>query len=102
LLEIPDAVLQRGEQAQQGYVAWRCRTHYRETQGRCFLFGKITGFEWVTSQRESVIFDVRGRVVVAKQKPSVPGEGWMRIGNKAVEVRDDGTVRIDAAKRGAR
>jgi hypothetical protein len=98
-LEIPDAVLRRGEQAQQGYVAWRCRTHYRETQGRCFLFGSITGFEWVRSQRESIIFDIHGRVTAAKQKPSVPGTGSLTIGNKAVELRTDGTLRIDAATR---
>jgi hypothetical protein len=99
-LQIPDSVLQRSEQAQQGYVSWRCRTHYRETKGRCFLFGSITGFGWARSQMESVIFDIQGRVVTAKQKPSVPGAGRLTVGNKVVKVHDDGTLRIDAATRG--
>jgi hypothetical protein len=98
-LHIPDSVLQRNEQAQRGYVAWRCRTHYRETQGRCFLFGTITGFEWVMSPRESIILDTHGRVVAARQKPAVPGTGSLTIGNKSVEVRADGTVAVHAATR---
>jgi len=101
-LEIPSSVLRRTEQAQRGYVSWRCRTHYRETQGRCFLFGRITGFEWHKDAKESAILDIRGRVVAAKQKPSVPGTGSLTIGNKAVEVLADGTLRIDAATREAK
>lgn len=83
-------------------TSWRCRSHYRETQGRCFLFGTITGFEWVKSEKESVILDIRGRVVGSKQEPSVPGTGSLRIGNKSVEVRDDGTLRIEAATKEAK
>lgn len=101
-LKIPATVLLRRDQAQQGYVSWRCRSHYRETQGRCFLFGTITGFEWVKSEKESVILDIRGRVVGSKQEPSVPGTGSLRIGNKSVEVRDDGTLRIEAATKEAK
>jgi hypothetical protein len=46
-LEIPAFVLMRSPEAQLGYVAWRCRTHYRERKGICLCFGKIVGFKWV-------------------------------------------------------
>src|ERR1019366_5915884 len=56
-LQIPPNVLTRTEDAQCGYVRWRCRMHYREMMGTCYLFGNITGFEWVKSPSEVLVFD---------------------------------------------
>lgn len=83
-LTIHDDVLGRSEEAQLGYVRWRFRTHFRDTSGRCYLFGNITGFEWVKAPNEIVVLDVHGRVTDVKQQASSIGTGSLSIGNKVL------------------
>jgi len=83
-LQIPDEVQHRSLQAQLSYVRWRCRTHFNETSGRCYLFGSITGFEWVKSESEVVVLDIHGRVSALKERASSSGTGTLSIGNKVL------------------
>lgn len=79
-LSFPDEVLHRSEEAQLGYVRWRCQHHFRATNGQCNLFGKITGFEWVKAPDQIVVLDVRGRVVGRAERETPAGHGSLRIG----------------------
>ena len=83
-LQIPDHVLTCTEDAQLSYVKWRCRMHYREMMGTCYLFGNITGFEWVRTPNEVVVLDTRGQVVGKREQETPAGHGSLRIGNRAV------------------
>jgi hypothetical protein len=83
-LQIPDHVLTRPEEAQLGYVRWRCRTHFRELLGTCYLFGDIVGFDWVKTPTEVVVVDTRGNVVGLKEHVTPAGGGTLRIGNKTI------------------
>ena len=85
-LQIPDEVLRRNLQAQLSYVRWRCRTHFRDTAGRCYLFGSITGFEWVKSESEIIVLDIHGRVSAVAERASSSGTGTLSIGNKVLAV----------------
>src|ERR1017187_5827938 len=58
-LRLPDEVLRRSEEAQLGYVKWRCQFHFREVKGLCFCFGNITGFEFVRAPNDIVVLNVR-------------------------------------------
>ena len=83
-LRLPDEVLRRNDEAQLGYVKWRCQFHYRETRGLCYCFGRITGFEFVKAPNEIVALDTRGRVIGKTEKESPSGHGSLTIGNKTV------------------
>jgi hypothetical protein len=83
-LRFPDEVLRRSEEAQLGYVKWRCQYHFRATNGQCYLFGRITGFEWVKTPNEIVVLDTRGRVVGKAEQATPSGHGSLRIGNKTL------------------
>lgn len=83
-LQIPDHVLTRTEEAQLGYVKWRCGMHYREMLGTCYLWGEITGYEFIKSPTEVVVLDVRGRVVGKAEQETPSGHGSLRIGNKTI------------------
>lgn len=50
----------------------------------------------------SVMLDVEGRRVETKHEEFAPGGASLAAGNKTVEVRRDGTLKIEAAKREAR
>ena len=100
-LSIPDSVLRRSPEAQLGYVSWRCRTHFREREGICLCFGRITGFEWVKTRNEVILLDIRGHVVSTKAEPSTHGEASLTIGNKSLSVRRGGTIKIAAVKKNA-
>src|ERR1017187_2404715 len=83
-LRLPDEVLRRGEEAQLGYVRWRCQCHYRATNGQCYFFGRITGFEWIKAPDEVVILDTRGRVVGKTEQVTPSGHGSLKIGNTTI------------------
>jgi hypothetical protein len=83
-LTIPDQVLSRSEEAQLGYVKWRCQFHFREVKGLCYLFGNITGFEFVKSPTEILLLDTRGRVTGKSEQETPSGHGSLRIGNKTI------------------
>jgi hypothetical protein len=61
-LVIPSTILDRAHDQQRGWVSWRVRTHYKLENGRCLLFGAITGYRWHLAAWQSIEFDVRGRV----------------------------------------
>ena len=86
-LRIPTDILSRSASAQLGYVGWRCRTHYREAKGECFLLGRITGYEWIKSRSEVILLDVHGRRTRRAGKPSSLGIGRLNIGCKTVTCR---------------
>jgi hypothetical protein len=83
-LKFPDEVLRRSDEAQLGYVRWRCQFHFREVTGLCYLFGNITGFEWVKTPNQIVVLDTRGRVVGTTEQETPSGHGSLRIGNKVI------------------
>lgn len=83
-LTIPGGVLLRSEEAQLGYVKWRCQFHFREVKGLCFLFGNITGFEWAKAPDEIVVLDTRGRVIGMAGQETPSGRGSLIIGNKTI------------------
>jgi hypothetical protein len=83
-LQIPDEVLRRRNEAQFGYVRWRCRNHFDATEGRCYLFGRITGFEWVKAQNDIVVLDSHGRVVSKVEQETPFGRGSLTIGGKTI------------------
>jgi hypothetical protein len=100
-LPIADSVLRRSPEAQLGYVAWRCRTHYRDTKGLCLCFGRITRFQWVKSRGEAVLLDIHGRLVSVNAKPPTPGVATITVGNKSLSMRRNGTLKIDAVNKTA-
>jgi hypothetical protein len=96
-LQIPSSVMTRSEPAQLAYVSWRCRTHYRDEHGICYLFGRITAYEWVKGRMETITLDIRGRVTGVKTKPAPVGRGSVKIANKYVEVSRSGHLHIEHA-----
>lgn len=83
-LIFPCEVLRRSYEAQLGYVRWRCQHHFRATNGKCYLFGKIVAFEFVKAPDEIVVLDARGRVVGKTEQETPAGHGSLRIGNKTI------------------
>ncbi len=79
---IPSEVLKRTDDAQLGWVRWRCRTHFQETRGRCYLFGRITGFEWVKASNEVLSFEAHGRQLRNHQNVSQSGGGYLLFRNE--------------------
>ena len=59
-IDITHNILWRSFEAQRGWVAWRCRRHYKENERRCVLFGYIVGYDWVRSHESRIHFDVNG------------------------------------------
>lgn len=85
-LSFPDEVLHRSDEAQLGYVRWRCQHHFQETKGQCYLFGRITGFEWIKAPDKIIVLETRGWVVGTAEQESPSGHGSLRIGNKTIPV----------------
>ena len=83
-LSFPDEVLHRNDEAQLGYVRWRCQHHFRATNGQCYLFGRITGFEWVRAPDQIVVLDIRGRIVEKTEQETPAGHGSLKIGHKTI------------------
>jgi hypothetical protein len=85
-LSFPDEVLRRSDEAQRGYVRWRCQHHFRATNGQCYLFGRITAFEWVKAPNQIAQLDTRGRMIGKAEQETPSGHGSLRIGNRAIPV----------------
>jgi hypothetical protein len=83
-LKIPYKVLNLTEDALLGYVKWRCQFHFSKTKGLCYLFGNITGFEWVKAPNQIIDLDTRGRVVGTKVQATPSGSGSLMIDNKTI------------------
>lgn len=62
-VEIPREVLKRNMEAQRGWIAWRIRQHFRESNGVCFLFGAIMGYRWQCDTTQCQRFDTRGNII---------------------------------------
>jgi hypothetical protein len=58
--------------------------HDREMLDTCYLFGNLTGFEFVMSPTVVVVLDTRGTTVGAKKRVSPAGGRTLKIGNKEV------------------
>ena len=56
-LGIPKTILERTQDQQRGWVSWRVRKHYRVEEGKCSLFGDITGYRWHFAPEQSMEFD---------------------------------------------
>jgi hypothetical protein len=83
-LTIPERVSGRSQEAQLGYVKWRCQFHFREVKGLCYCFGRITGFEFAIAPDEIVVLDTRGGVVDKTAQVTPSGHGSLTIGNKTI------------------
>lgn len=81
-LSIPSEILKRSDDAQLGWVRWRCRTHYQQMGRRCYLFGRITGFEWVNAPNEVISLDVHGRPLGNHKNVSQSGAGYLLFRKK--------------------
>lgn len=93
-IDIPSAVLRRTDEAQRGWVAWRVKSHYRENDGRCFLFGDIIGYLWRPSSDQRIPFDIRGNLVERWNQPFTPPMGSLTVKNKVVTTTIDGSLSI--------
>jgi hypothetical protein len=83
-LSIPKAILERTYDQQRGWVSWRVRAHYRVEEGKCALFGDITGYRWHFALEQSMEFDVRGRA----RRPRAPSrEGLASLHYKSGILR---------------
>ena len=97
-IKIPKSVLYRDTDGQSGWVSWRVRRHFRENNGECFLFGRITGYRWQRTRGESVLLDTRGRIIGSKHESCAPPSGSITVGNKAVSVDPEGTWHINSVQ----
>ena len=93
-IDIPRTIRQRAHEAQQGWVIWRLRSHFRHEKGRCPLFGSITGYNWHWSAEDSILFDVRGHIVEHVRRSFTPPAGSLTVKNKDVAVTSDGTLKF--------
>lgn len=84
-LRIPNWVQRRTLKAQLHWVSWRVRHHYRESHGKLFLFGYITGYRLVVFEG-SVMFDIHGKYIETKLGEFVPGGGSMSLRRKPQAV----------------
>ena len=62
-LQIPVEIQEQSQQAQQTWVSERVREHYRDSGGKCPLFGNTISYAWRYARGQSIHFDVRGRVL---------------------------------------
>lgn len=93
-IQIPKAVLQRDAEAQSGWVSWRVRKHFRESNGECLLFGSITGYRWQRTREDCVLLDTRGCVTKTKHESFTPPSGSIMVGNKTATVRPRGAWQV--------
>ena len=97
-IKMPRSVLDRDGDSQSGWVSWRVRTHFRENNGECFLFGRITGYRWQGTRGGSVLLDTRGRITGVNHESFAPSSGSITVSNKSLSVDPEGTLHIDSVK----
>ena len=85
-IRIPDNVLLRSFAAQRGWISWRTKRHYKDSAGKCLLFGDILGYVWRHSPDETVRFDVRGNIVGEDAMPVDSTSGWVTFKGKKVDL----------------
>jgi hypothetical protein len=90
-LGIPKTILKRTQDQQRGWVSWRVRKHYRGEEGKCSLFGDITGYRWHFAPEQSMEFDVRGRAR-RPRAPSKEGVASLQYRGKDVRLNPHGLV----------
>ena len=95
-IKMPKRVLSRDVDGQSGWVSWRVRTHFRENNTECLLFGRITGYRWQQTRFGAVLLDIRGRIIGVKQESFAPPSGSITVGNKTVSVDPEGTWHINS------
>jgi hypothetical protein len=98
-IAVPSDFKQRSDQEQLAWVKKTCRSHYIQSKGECLCFGSIIGYEWRKAENESVLLDTDGQIIATGKDPSTPGTASLTVGNKTVEVRRDGSFKIDAGGR---
>ena len=74
----------RHEAARKGWVAWRIQTHYKESQGKCFLFGVITSYWWRRAPGLNLQFDRRGPLIAEATNAPTPGKGSISFRKKPI------------------
>jgi hypothetical protein len=99
-IKMPKSVLSRDVDGQSGWVSWRVRTHFRENNGECFLFGRITGYRWQGTRFGAVLLDIRGRIIGVKHESFAPPSGSITVGNKTLSFDAEGTWHINAVQSG--
>jgi hypothetical protein len=77
-VQMPDWVSRRTRKAQLHWISWRVRHHFRESRGKLFLFGDITGYRLVFPDH-SVMFDIDGKYVETKIGEFMPGSGSISL-----------------------
>jgi hypothetical protein len=92
-LDIPKSVLNRTHDQQSGWVSWRVRTHYKVEEGRCLLFGDITGYRWHFAPGQSIEFDIRGRTR-RPTAPSIEGSASLQFKRKSLSFSQRGQLAI--------
>jgi hypothetical protein len=97
-IAIPRWVLLRSEKAQQHWVSWRVRHHYRENGGKLFLFGDIVGYRWVKAPGVSVMIDTRGRFLIARTNDFKLGVGYLSVRDKKLGLTNVETIARAAAR----
>lgn len=85
-LAIPQNVLARSFEAQRGWVSWRIKTHFRESSGKCRLFGEIVGYAWRHSPEQTISFDVRGNITAKDDGSICSGSGSMTFKGRKVNL----------------
>ena len=98
-IRIPDEVLTLSDDGLLAWVSARVREHYRREGGKCPLYGDITGYRLVQAPGVSVRLDSEGQYVETICEEFAPAKASIQFRNKMLEVRRDGTVKIEAAKR---
>jgi hypothetical protein len=80
----------------------RVREYLRQQDGKCPLYGGITGYRLVQSPGVSVGMDIKGRHVETIPEEFAPTTGTIQFRNKTFEVRRNSMLKIDAAKKEAK
>jgi hypothetical protein len=75
------------------------REHHRQQGGQCPLYGEIAGGRLVQAPGVSARLDIDDRQVETVRKEPDPATATVGAGSKMVEVRKDGTLKADAAKK---
>jgi hypothetical protein len=97
-LDIPKSILNRTHYQQSGWVSWRVRTHHRIEEGRCLLFGDITGYRWHFAPGQSTEFDIRGRV----RRPlasAIEGVASLQFKKRSLTINQRGQLAIGVQKK---
>jgi hypothetical protein len=77
-IEVPDWVLSRSFKAQQHWVAWKCRDHFRSCKGKLFMFGEIVGYRWCLNRATELLFDTNGSCIRAAA-PQSGAQGYVKF-----------------------